>query len=244
MHPSTEFTELIRLSTGSEALTRSVVQATSTFKALEKGEHLIHADARPQALFILARGVVQAYRRVPSGSKQTLALYVPGDMLDPKAFILGRSSVSLCAITPILIAPIAKDRFERLTQESPTLVRWLTTRMALDHTVLEEWTIGMGRRPALQRLAHLVCEISARMQAAGMGDDASCAFPLTQSDIADVLGLSVVHVNRVLQRLRSSKLIELQSGRLKLLDRARLVTLADFEPDYLYLGVGKGANGA
>ncbi len=207
-------------------------------RSCPKGDCLIREGDRISALSILVEGVAHAYRAMPGGVQQTLALFVPGDVMDAKGYICERSSVSIRAATPIRVAPIPRLRLDELIDTRPSMARWLLAVMASDSAVLEEWAVGMGRRSAYQKLGHLLCEISARMRGADLANDEVCAFPLTQADLADVLGLSVVHVNRMLQQLRGDGLIELRQGRLKVLDRRGLVGAADFDPGYLGARVG------
>ena len=112
-------------------------------------------------------------------------------------------------------------------------VLWRETM--LDAAVGREWLSNVGRRDALARLSHLLCELVVRHRAAGLTADHSCSFPLTQTALADVLGLSTVHINRALQKLRREQLIELKDRRLTVLEWDRLCEIAEFDPAYLYL---------
>jgi CRP-like cAMP-binding protein len=215
-----------------------LASVASPLRFYPKGDYLIREGDRVHALSILVEGVAHACRTMPGGVQQTLALFVPGDVLDAKAYVLDRSSVSIRAASPIRIVQIPRHRMDELIDAHPADARWLLAVLASDNAVLEEWAIGMGRRSAYQQLAHLLCEISARMRGADLACDEVCAFPLTQADLADVLGLSVVHVNRMLQQLRGDGLIELRQARLKVLDRRRLVGAADFDAGYLGARVG------
>jgi CRP-like cAMP-binding protein len=217
--------------------------ASSPLKFHPKGDYLIREGDRVHALCILVEGVAHACRTMPGGMQQTLALCVPGDVLDSKAYVLDRSSVSIRAATAVKIVQIPRQRLDDLIDSNPADARWLLAVLASDNAILEEWAIGMGRRSAYQQLAHLLCEIAARMRGADLASDEACAFPLTQADLADVLGLSVVHVNRMLQQLRGDGLIELRQGRLKVLDRRRLVDAADFDAEYLGARVGARGRG-
>ena len=211
----------------------ALARAFGPVRALEKGEQLLREGDRPGALSILCEGVAQASRTVPTGGQQTLALFVPGDMLDAPAFVLGPTRVAVCAVTLIRIVQIAHALLEPLIAARPAIGRAIWTAMAGDGALLQEWMVGLGRRNAYAQLAHLMCELSARMQAAGMAAGESCRFPLTQSELADVLGLSTVHVNRILQQLRGDGLIELARGWLTIRNPERLVAVSGFDPSYL-----------
>jgi len=234
-----ELSQLLRRFASIEQADR-LAGMVSEIKSWPKGDCLVHEGDRVPAVSVLVDGVAQAYRGLTGGMQQTLALFVPGDVLDAKAYVFDRSSVSICAATSVRVAQIARPRLDDLMDASPMVARWLLAVMASDSAVLEEWAIGMGRRSAYQKLAHLLCEISARMGGVDLANDETCAFPLTQADIADVLGLSVVHINRMLQQLRGDGLIMLRQGRLRILDRRRLIVAADFDPTYLGARVGVG----
>jgi CRP-like cAMP-binding protein len=106
---------------------------------------------------------------------------------------------------------------------------------ARNMAIQREWLVALGRQNAHARLAHFICEVSARFQAAGLGNGRSCPLPMTQADISDALGISVVHVNRVLQLLRKEGLVALSQGTLRIIDRAALIEAAEFDPAYLGL---------
>ena len=103
----------------------------------------------------------------------------------------------------------------------------------VDAAVFREWVVNVGRRSAYQRIAHLVCELVTRLRAAGLVQAGACDLPpITESDIADATGLSVVHVNRALQQLRGDRLLDLRAGVLVALDWERMRQAAGYDPAY------------
>jgi CRP-like cAMP-binding protein len=122
-----------------------------------------------------------------------------------------------------------------LSRTHPHLTRlfWLQTLM--DGAIHREWLVAMGRRPALGQAAHLLCELYLRLEAVNGARDFSFAVPLTQSELGDVLGLSSVHVNRVLQELRTRQIISWRGQNVVILDWPRLQEIAEFDPRYLHL---------
>jgi CRP-like cAMP-binding protein len=121
-----------------------------------------------------------------------------------------------------------------LFHEQPRLAHLFWRDTLIDAAVFREWMVGIGRRSAFTRVAHLFCELIVRMQAVGLSSDYSVELPLTQADIADALGLSTVHVNRTLQEIRSAGLIKLSRGRLVALDWEGLCDAGEFEQSYLH----------
>ncbi len=127
------------------------------------------------------------------------------------------------------------EKLEEITVRFPHLTRLLWFSTNLDAAIHREWMLSAGRRTALGRVAHLFCELLLRLQISGLVEDDSYDFPLTQVQLADCLGLTSVHVNRTLQQLRKDGLIELRDRKLRILDRAGLKRVAEFDPCYLYL---------
>jgi CRP-like cAMP-binding protein len=121
-------------------------------------------------------------------------------------------------------------------QHHPAVARALRMGTLVDEATLREWLLNVGCRSAVERIAHLFCEVLLRLQAVGLASEDSYALPLTQAELGDTTGLSNVHVNRTLQELRRQGLIELKSGRLKILNLPRLRAIAEFKANYLHLG--------
>jgi CRP-like cAMP-binding protein len=204
-------------------------------KSYPKGANVVSEGEGAHVLNFLMKGVADACRHVTSGAVQTVAIWVPGDVLDAKCYALDLSTVSIRATTAIQVAELPRRRLDQITNAHPAITSWLLRVVSSDAAMLEQWAIGLGRLSAYERLAHLLCETSVRMQATDLLREGVYDFPLTQGHLADVLGLSVVHVNRILQRLRNDGLIELRAGRLRIKDPQGLIKVANFDPAYLAL---------
>lgn len=195
---------------------------------MEEGEKL-------DALCILAQGLAIGSRKLSDGQQQNLALYVPGDTLNVDETVLGDCDVSVCGLTAVSVVSIPMAGLKTSMERQPELARLLWRETAFRSRLAREWLLALGRRSAVQRLAHLLCETYARLEALGQADGGACHLPLTQSELADTLGLSPVHVNRVLQQLRADELVELAHQRLLIRDWAGLASLSEFDPGYLDL---------
>lgn len=206
--------------------------AVGTVSDFRRGEQILAEGAAPTSVSILCTGLAKCYRTLPDSSHQTLALYVPGDVLDADAFLLGHASAAVSAITPVRAAMIPNAAFREAIGKCPEIAMSLLRSMARERAMLQEWLASLGRRPARTRTAHLICEISARMNGLDTGGDGH-SIPLSQIELADLLGLSSVHVNRVLQQLRADGLVEIARGRLFILNRTRLAAIAGFDARYL-----------
>jgi CRP-like cAMP-binding protein len=108
----------------------------------------------------------------------------------------------------------------------------------MEAAICREWMVGMGRRSAYARIAHLFCEVIVRLRSTGLVQENRCAFPITQQHLSDALGLSAVHTNRTLQALRREGLISFQGGELVIMDWPGLRAAGEFDPGYLHLGEG------
>ena len=142
---------------------------------------------------------------------------------------------SIATISECIIADIKTEVIEDLVQHHPRITRALQWSALTDESTLREWLVSMGRRNAVDQMAHLFCELLIRLRAIGRTSGDSYELPLTQEELGDTLGLSVVHVNRILQALREERLISFKGRRLTILDFERLKARAGFKPNYLHL---------
>jgi len=186
---------------------------------------------------LLLSGFMCRYMDDRDGHRQLVGYHIPGDFIDLHGFPLQRLDHDMATITAAEVAIVPHDRLTAITEELPHLARLLWFSTLLDAAIHREWIFRVGRLDAIGRIAHLLCETHARMAAIGRaGDDGGFEFPLTQQDIGEACGLTSVHVNRTLQRLRADHLIEIGAQQVKILDPARLARIGEFSPDYLYLG--------
>lgn len=213
----------------SDAFCRSVKSS----RTLRKSQCLIEQNDPCHSLNILSSGVVQSLRFLADGSQQIVALFVPGDVLNWVPLLIGNSRSAICALNRATTFEIPDRELYRLLREHPALAHALWQEAATQAVIQQEWMVLLGRRSAYVRLAHFLCEISCRFRLSGLSEESSHEFPLTQRELGDVLGLSTVHVNRVLQQLRREGWIELTQGHLFIRDEIGLREAADFELDYL-----------
>lgn len=169
------------------------------------------------------------------GGRQISELQFSGDFTDLHAFTLKRLDHNIATLTPSRFAVAPHDRIKAALERFPHLARiyWMMTN--IDAAIHREWTVSLGRRSAISRMAHLFCEIFERLRIVGLTDGLSYDFPLTQQELGECLGLTSVHINRTLQSLRKLDMITVEDRRVDILDLPGLQSLADFNPDYLYL---------
>ncbi|MDN2565871.1 Crp/Fnr family transcriptional regulator [Aquibium sp. A9E412] len=198
---------------------------------------LIIEGEEPEHVHLVVSGYACRYKTLDDGSRSIMALLVPGDFCDLHVAILGRMDHSIATVSECEIVRIARPTIERLTERYPTVTRALWWATLVDEAVLREWLVNMGRRKTNQQIAHLFCELYVRMRTVGCTDGNSFAFPLTQDELADTLGISTVHLNRSLQKLREDGLVEFQGRVVTVPDLDRLSRYAGFTANYLHLRV-------
>ncbi|GJE29111.1 Crp/Fnr family transcriptional regulator [Methylobacterium organophilum] len=216
---------------------RAALSALTERTVPSAARHVIMRAGEPSVnLHLIMSGVAIRYRLLPDGGRQIFALLLPGDFCDLQAHLLDHSDHYIETATDCAIVEIPPAIVDDLVLTRSRLARALWWATLVDESVTREWMLGLSRRPTDKRMAHLFCEILLRMHAVGRGERDSCAMPLTQAQLADVLGITNIHVNRVLQELRDRDLIVLKKRQLLVPDLPRLQAFCDFDPGYLHLG--------
>ena len=214
--------------------------APSQVRRVGAREDIIHEGARTGGVNLVLEGFAARYKMLEDGRRQLLSYFVPGDFCDLRVFVLERMDHSIMTIAPSLMASISKEAVNDITERFPRLTRALWWSTLVEEATTREWLMNIGQRTAYERAAHLFCEICWRLRAVDLsrqtGPD-SCVFdfPVTQLELGDTLGLSAVHMNRILQELRRDGLITLKSGILAILNLDTLSRVAMFDPAYLHL---------
>jgi CRP-like cAMP-binding protein len=224
----------------SEEESTAVVDSCRDVRDVGAREDVISQGDRTGGVKLLLDGFACRYKTLEDGRRQIVAYFVPGDLCDLRVFILKRMDHSIGAIAPSRVATIAPENVLKLMHTHPALTRALWWSTLVEEAIAREWIVNVGQRNALERTAHLFCELLYRFRAVGLNQGLSCTLPLTQVELAETLGLSSVHVNRTLQELRRQKLIALDDGRLTIQNLQALEELAFFNPDYLHLDYGAG----
>jgi CRP-like cAMP-binding protein len=199
------------------------------------GVNLVDEGSTPRQGFVITGGLACRYRDMPDGHRQILTFLIPGDFYDLHAYLLSVADHSVVTMAPTRLATIGRDKVSEIAEHHPRIAAALWWGEMQEAAILRERIVMLGRRNARARVAYFFCEFLWRHRAIGLSEDHSLRLPLTQSDIADTLGLTPVHVNRVLQDLRRDGLITLAHRRLTLHHVDRLQSLAQLNQDYLHL---------
>ena len=219
---SAEEREALIAAAGSEA------DFTAGADIVRKGDRLDHS-------ILVLSGLSTRYSLLSNGQRQITAIHVPGDFVDLHSLLLKEMDHSVGALSNCHIVRFPHANLIRITERYPHLTRLLWLMTLIDASIQREWIVAMGRRSASQQLAHLVCELYVRLDIASLVHDQSFVFPISQVTLGDALGLSAVHVNRVLQELRGENLFTWQGQTIHVLDWPGLQERAEFDPAYLHL---------
>jgi len=202
-------------------------------KTIAPGRDLVHQGQSDHAAYILAAGWVVSYKIQPDGSRQIVDFQIPGDFLGLRSVLLHTSDHGIEPIVEIEAAEVQVSDLLQAFAETPRLATAILWAVSRDEAMVVEHLVGLGRRDADARMAHFLLELGVRLSLVGLGSRQGYACPLTQYHLADALGLSAIHVNRVLRRLREDGLVTFRDGFVTLDDYKGLVALADFDPAYL-----------
>lgn len=199
------------------------------------GEALVRQGDSPTRSFLVLEGFICASKHTAEGRRQITSFYVPGDIPDLQSLHLGIMDIGFETITPCAVGFIPHEELRRVCADYPRITAALWRATLVDAAIFREWVTTVGQRNADARLSHVFCEIFLRLQVVGLTTGNSCALPMTQAELGDAVGITVVHVNRTLQKLRAEKLIAFKNKKLTILDWNRLAALADFDATYLHL---------
>jgi len=198
--------------------------------SFRKREELIVHGSEFRNLCFVKDGYAIRYRLLRSGKRQILKLILPGDVIGVPVSFFDRSSCAVVAVSELTYAVCPFDSYVRLCYEQPQFGLVLSWLVAQEAATCSEHIVNLGRRTPIERLAHLLLEIHARLLEVGLAGETSFDLPFSQEVMADALGLSVPHLNRVIQQLRAEQLITSTSRRIDLTDLAGLQRLAQYEP--------------
>ena len=200
---------------------------------------LIREGDTPSDVHLILEGFACRYKVLANGTRQIVAYLVPGDFCDLHVFILSAMDHSIATLTRCKVVDIPQYRIFELMNR-PAILRALWWATLVDEAVLREWLVNLGARSAEERVAHLLCELLLRLRTIGLAEGNTYRLPVTQAELADTMGLSSVHINRVLQRLRTHGLIALKGHIITILDVGRLNAFSGFNPNYLHLAEQRG----
>jgi len=206
-------------------------------KELAAHSAIVREGERPAQSCLLIDGFACRSKTTDAGKRQILSIHIPGDIPDLQSLHLHVMDHDVTTLSRATVGFIPHEALRALTRERPIVAEALWRDTLIDAAMFREWIVNVGRRSAVVRLAHLLSEIGTRLHKLGLAADDRFELPMTQLDIADALGLTPVHVNRVVQELRRDGLLELRKQTVFLPDLPRLKELGDFDDLYLHQSV-------
>lgn len=221
-----------KLSQDEHAVLQGAIARTERIRA---GQLVVRQGKPVTTSTLLLDGFMTRHVDTTDGRRHLVAVHVPGDFVDLHAYALKVLDHDVGALTDITVAIFPHAELERVQEEGAHMVRRLWFLTLLDAAMHRHWIYRLASLSALQRVAHFLCEMNARLLAIGASDARTFSMAMTQGEIGEVCGLTNVHVSRVLRQLREQELCTVRSAQVHIHDLRGLVSTGLFVPDYLYL---------
>lgn len=202
----------------------------------EAGRPIVCDGDRPTECCLLIEGFCVRAKSTVSGQRQILSVHIPGDIPDLQSLHLHRMDHDLIPVVPSTLGLISHTSLRALTRARPNVAEKFWRDSLIDAAIFRQWIVNGGQRPADSRLAHLVLEVRHRLSVVGRAAGDTFEMPLTQEQIAEALGITPVHANRIIRQLREAKIVDISRGRVAVLNEAKLAQLAQFDDRYLHQG--------
>jgi CRP-like cAMP-binding protein len=205
-----------------------IKQVAAHVDFVRQGEHVDHSC-------LVVDGLVGRYGLNRDGLRQITCLYIPGDMSDLPSVVSPKSAWGLTALTTTTILRLPHTELRGVAAKYPGVAEAFWRDCVADGSIFSEWVVNVGRRDAIARLSHLLCEMAVRSERAGLGDRHSFQLPVTQTDLGDATGLTSVHINRTLKELRTRSVATARAGKVVIQDWNQLASIGEFSEDYMLL---------
>jgi CRP-like cAMP-binding protein len=213
---------------------QAVLELPYKLKRLEAQSYTLREGDKPDRCAVLLSGYAIRHKLTGEGSRQILAIHIPGEAMDFQNMFLDESDHNVQMLTRGEVAEIPRKPFEELILRRPAVNRAVLITTLVEASIFREWALNIGRRDSRSRIAHLLCEFAYRLSAQGLSRDGIYELPMTQEQLADATGLTAVHVNRVLQALQREGLLERERRVIRFPSWERMRDVGDFNPRYLH----------
>ena len=221
----------VQLTDGDRAMIESL---PIKIRTLEPSTYLLREGQRPQRCAFIVDGFAYRQKLTPNGEREIVSILMPGEFVDVQNLFLDESDHDIQALTRITIAEVMIPALRDLALGCPAVNKALWIDALVEASTHREWLLNIGRRNAKTRMAHLLCEFCVRLQISAVGQTRACEMPMTQEQLGDALGLTPVHVNRIVRKLRGEGALELSGGTLIIADLPLLGKIAGFGDNYLH----------
>ena len=213
----------------------AVLNLPYTLRTLEAATYTIREADVPEQCAILLSGFAYRQKLTGDGSRQIVALHIPGDALDFQNLFLDVSDHSVQMLTRAEVAFLTMRDLQLLARERPAVAHAILVKILVEASIFREWVLNVGRRDSRTRIVHLLCELGVRLDVEGLAENYGYELPMTQEQLADAVGLTPVHVNRTLKALEAEGLIVRSKRSVSFPDWKRLRLVGDFNQRYLHL---------
>jgi CRP-like cAMP-binding protein len=198
-------------------------------------QDIVRVGDRPSRCCLILSGFAATIKMTVDGKRQIVSFNIAGDVPDLQSLHLEVLDTSVATISTCRVGFITHDALHDICLRYPRIATAFWREALIDAAIFREWVLNVGQRDAYTRMAHVLCELLVRLRAVGLAQDHACDLPITQSEFADALGVTNVHVNRVLQQMRADGLIETKGTHVKVPDWDKLKAAGEFDPTYLHL---------
>lgn len=214
---------------------RAVLDLPYTLRTLESSTYTIREADPPTNCAILVSGFAYRQKLTGEGARQIVAIHIPGDALDFQNLFLDVSDHSIQMLTRGEVAFVPRGELQKLARSRASIGHAILVKILVEASIFREWVLNVGRREARTSMAHVLCELAVRLQAEGLADEYAYELPMTQEQLADVLGLTAVHVNRTLKALEAEGLITRNKRVVSFPNWEKMRKVGDFNQRYLHL---------
>ena len=204
-------------------------------KRLEPQTYTVREGDPPTQCGVLVSGFALRQKTNGDGGRQIVAIHIPGEALDFQNLFLDVADHNVQMLTRGEVAFVARSEFQKIARARPNVGHAMIVAILVEASIFREWVLNIGRRDARSRIAHILCEFAARLEAHGLAEDYGYQLPMTQEQLADAVGLTSVHVNRTLKALEADGLITRERRFIRFPDWERMRDIADFSDNYLHL---------
>ncbi|HXH14834.1 MAG TPA: Crp/Fnr family transcriptional regulator [Sphingomonas sp.] len=205
-------------------------------RTIDASTYMLREGQRPTRCAFIVEGLAYRQKLTPNGEREIVSILMPGEFVDLQNLFLDESDHDIQALTRLTLAEVPIPALRLFVEACPAAAQALWVDALVEASIHREWLLNIGRRNARTRLAHLLCEFSVRFKTSTLGNEMAYELPMTQEQLGDALGLTPVHVNRVLKSLELDGLIARKKRKVSVTDWPRLRDAAEFNERYLHLG--------
>ena len=202
----------------------------SDVRSIAARREIVAEEDPPRYLHMIVEGWAARYKTLPNASRQITSFLVPGDFCDLDVAISRQARATVRSLSPCKVAWVGLQEFNNLIAKRVDITSALWRATVVDEAAAREWIVNLGRRDAQRRIAHFICDVHSRLCGTPSVESQAIFWPISQTDLADAAGLTPVHVNRVISKLRERGLIELTRRSLRINDLEALREVAWFAP--------------